>query len=54
MKANKELDCKICLCDFEVDDPIRRLPCLHFFHTDCVDQWFRGSVCCPICREEVR
>ncbi|KAG7213040.1 hypothetical protein KM043_002371 [Ampulex compressa] len=31
--------CTICLSEFEDCESVRRLPCLHLFHTDCVDQW---------------
>lgn len=53
MQSTKETDCKICLCDFETDERIRRLPCLHVFHANCIDAHFKTKRNCPICREEV-
>ena len=53
LRANGEADCKICLCDYEVAETVRRLPCLHVFHADCVDQHFRHKKNCPICRADV-
>lgn len=46
--------CPICICDFEDDDELRKLPCGHFFHKDCVDEWFERSTVCPMCKRDVR
>lgn len=45
--------CTICLSQFEVDNDVRRLPCMHLFHRDCVDQWLVTSKHCPICRVDI-
>ena len=42
--------CTICLSEFEVDEDVRRLPCFHLFHVECVDQWLGQNKRCPICR----
>lgn len=31
----------------------RRLPCMHLFHTACVDQWLSSNKRCPICRVDI-
>lgn len=46
--------CTICLSLFEDDCDVRRLPCMHLFHRDCVDQWLATSKHCPICRVDIR
>ncbi len=46
--------CSICLMDFEVDDTLRLLPCLHRYHTECVDRWFQQSTLCPLCKTPAR
>ena len=42
--------CNVCLSEFENADVIRRLPCLHFSHTEGVDAWLRKNETCPTCR----
>ena len=40
---------------FENGDKIKRLPCLHFFHTKEIESWVinhRQKVC-PICRHDI-
>ncbi|RWS29296.1 RING finger protein 11-like protein [Leptotrombidium deliense] len=50
-KKNKE--CAICMGDFMIGDPIRFLPCMHIYHTECIDDWLMRSFTCPSCMEPV-
>ena len=34
-------------------DHVRRLPCMHLFHIECVDRWLTQSKRCPICRIDI-
>ena len=45
--------CTICLCEYEEDEEVRRLPCMHLFHVQCVDQWLSTNKRCPICRVDI-
>lgn len=45
--------CAICLSPFEIENDVRRLPCMHLFHMDCVDQWLVTNKHCPICRVDI-
>ena len=45
--------CVICLDDFESGQTIRRLPCNHSFHSECVDTWLRKNATCPNCRAPI-
>ncbi|KAH8295150.1 hypothetical protein KR018_008010 [Drosophila ironensis] len=42
--------CVVCMCDFELRQLLRVLPCSHEFHAKCVDKWLRSNRTCPICR----
>jgi hypothetical protein len=48
-----EEKCTICLCEFDHADDVRRLPCMHLFHIECVDRWLTQSKRCPICRIDI-
>ncbi|CAN7983216.1 unnamed protein product [Ixodes hexagonus] len=45
--------CTICLSEFEDNEDVRRLPCMHLFHIVCVDQWLTTNKRCPICRVDI-
>ncbi|KAL1379300.1 hypothetical protein pipiens_003818 [Culex pipiens pipiens] len=45
--------CTICLSQFIPQEDVRRLPCMHLFHKDCVDQWLVTNKHCPICRVDI-
>mmetsp|Transcript_13955 Transcript_13955/g.30522 ORF Transcript_13955/g.30522 Transcript_13955/m.30522 type:complete len:360 (-) Transcript_13955:118-1197(-) len=44
-----EHQCSICLCEYEEDEKLVRLPCGHVFHADCIDSWTRNHTRCPLC-----
>jgi hypothetical protein len=53
--------CSICLDKLkgkteedEKVDQVRVLPCTHIYHTDCIDQWFKENVACPVCKKDQR
>ncbi|CAF2119263.1 unnamed protein product [Rotaria magnacalcarata] len=49
--ANPEENiCSICMDNYEQNQTLRRLPCLHRYHKDCIDNWLKTSNLCPICR----
>lgn len=52
--SKKNRECVICMTEFAIGDTMRFLPCLHVYHTDCIDDWLmRGSFTCPSCMEPV-
>lgn len=46
--------CCICLEDFSQGDGRTSLPCLHGFHTDCVNKWLQSNGSCPICKSSIK
>ncbi|CAB4028742.1 RING finger 44-like [Paramuricea clavata] len=49
-----ESRCVICLMDFEPKQQVRILPCLHEYHSKCIDKWLKSNRSCPICRKEIK
>jgi hypothetical protein len=47
-------DCAICMDEFKIGDQVRRLPCMHPYHTDCIDTWLKTNRTCPVCKTEVK
>jgi hypothetical protein len=52
--SQESKDCVVCMDEFKVGAEVRRLPCLHTFHADCIDQWLKTNKTCPICKSEVK
>lgn len=51
MKTSEdELTCTICLEQVNRGELVRSLPCLHQFHTNCIDPWLRQQGTCPVCK----
>ncbi|KAG7032532.1 E3 ubiquitin-protein ligase RHA2B, partial [Cucurbita argyrosperma subsp. argyrosperma] len=47
-------DCVVCLCPLSAGNPVRRLPCNHIFHKDCLDGWLHHlNFNCPLCRSPI-
>jgi hypothetical protein len=47
---NDKKSCSICFEDFKNGDKSTILPCLHFFHTNCIGIWLKTQNFCPICK----
>lgn len=45
--------CTVCYTEYEQDDELRTLPCLHYYHRECIDQWLLHHRLCPICKHVV-
>jgi len=45
--------CCICFDDYKDKETVRTLPCLHFFHKECIDRWLFKSQTCPICKVDI-
>lgn len=50
-QVDKVLQCTVCMEDFKLGEPVRRLSCLHHFHNDCITPWLELHGTCPICRK---
>lgn len=45
--------CPICLGEFMIGEKESSLPCLHFFHSSCIEKWLKRSKFCPVCKLEI-
>ena len=45
-------NCTICLENFEKNDKVINLDCLHMFHDNCIKTWLKKNNYCPICKNE--
>ncbi|XP_069764554.1 uncharacterized protein [Narcine bancroftii] len=51
--AAEKTQCHICFNDYSSGEKLRILPCLHDYHSRCIDRWLKGHSTCPICRVDV-
>ncbi len=48
-----EVKCLICQFPYEDEEELRRLPCSHCFHKECVDSWLSTKDTCALCRKSI-
>jgi hypothetical protein len=54
IKEIMDLECTICLSNFNMKRQIIKLNCSHIFHMSCISTWIDGgSHTCPCCREVI-
>jgi hypothetical protein len=46
--------CPICMAVLTEETGVKLRNCSHSFHRECLNQWFRRSVHCPVCRNDIR
>ena len=46
--------CTICLNEFKSGEKVYFLPCIHYFHKDCLKKWVKDHKKCPTCKFELR
>ena len=49
--SSSETECTICLNSLDSVEDIRTTICNHTFHKQCIQNWLRYNVTCPICRD---
>jgi hypothetical protein len=46
--------CSICRLQFDDNSIIRKIKhCNHYFHINCIDNWFKENKTCPVCRYDL-
>ncbi|KAI4343340.1 hypothetical protein L6164_010701 [Bauhinia variegata] len=47
---NENLQCSVCLDDFQLGSEAKEMPCKHRFHSGCILPWLELHSSCPVCR----
>jgi hypothetical protein len=50
---SKTLLCFLCNVQWEYEDSIVTLPCMHFYHRKCISFWLQNSENCPQCKMSI-
>ena len=53
-RPNPPVSCDVCFTEFTKGSELITLPCMHQFHSDCIERWLREKSICPIDRKEVK
>ncbi|XP_057522045.1 E3 ubiquitin-protein ligase CIP8-like [Amaranthus tricolor] len=48
-----EVVCAICRDEVLGKEVMKQLPCLHYYHGDCIVPWLKIRNTCPVCRHEL-
>ncbi len=53
LKKKMNHECSVCKEEFEINQELKKLPCCHIFHDDCLLPWLKQRNSCPTCRFEL-
>lgn len=52
-KDNGGVVCAVCKEKILADEEVKKLPCCHYYHGDCIVPWLGIRNTCPVCRYEL-
>ncbi|XVF47550.1 hypothetical protein PTKIN_Ptkin03bG0117800 [Pterospermum kingtungense] len=53
VKIEENLQCAVCLDNFEAGSEAKEMPCKHKFHGGCILPWLEIHSSCPVCRYQL-
>ncbi|GLT26964.1 hypothetical protein SLA2020_019980 [Shorea laevis] len=53
VKIEENIQCSVCLDDFEIGTEVKEMPCKHKFHCGCILPWLELHSSCPVCRYQL-
>ncbi|CAM8897871.1 unnamed protein product [Rhodiola kirilowii] len=53
VKIEDNVQCSVCLDDFEIGAEAKEMPCKHKFHDGCIMPWLELHSSCPVCRYQM-
>ncbi|KAM0936453.1 putative transcription factor C2H2 family [Dioscorea sansibarensis] len=51
--AGESMACAVCKDEIELEEKVKKLPCKHYFHSECIVPWLKMRNTCPVCRREL-
>lgn len=52
-QIDSRLECPVCREEYSLGESVRKLPCLHYFHSECIVPWLELHDTCPVCRKSL-
>ncbi|XP_022603279.1 E3 ubiquitin-protein ligase RNF115-like isoform X1 [Seriola dumerili] len=52
-QTDSRLECPVCREEYSLGESVRKLPCLHYFHSHCIVPWLELHDTCPVCRKSL-
>ena len=51
--GREDVECTICCDKLKIGDKVSDLPCHHFFHHNCLEEWVHYKPSCPLCKQSI-
>ncbi|KAM8839925.1 E3 ubiquitin-protein ligase RNF115 isoform 2-T2 [Spinachia spinachia] len=52
-QTDSRLECPVCREEYSPGESVRKLSCLHYFHSECIVPWLQLHDTCPVCRKSL-